>query len=81
MGLSWLLVQGFSRFSSQCVGGGCAQRNGDSQTHSESHEDLRKFSTTPRYSFQVTNRCSKDTFVLITQGTLAIERASEENCH
>jgi len=36
--------------------------------------DFRKISMTPHYTFQVTNRCSKDILALITQGTLAIER-------
>lgn len=43
--------------------------------------DFRKFSMTPCYMFQVTNRCSKDILALITQGTLAIEKASGETHH
>lgn len=83
MEIFWFLVQGISHFSSQCVWERVVwvEKMVTHRLILKSHVDLRNFSMTPRYLFQVTNRCSKDIFALITQGTLAIERASGENCH
>lgn len=43
------------------------------------HVVFRKISMVPHYVFWVTNRCSKGILALITQGILAMEKASIEN--